>query len=133
MKYRKGYKYQLAADEIFQTSFRLGVDIITDRIDLYTDGMLVVRDAYSYDGPSGPVVDRKTNMRGAAGHDALYELMRKGLIPYTMWRLADKDFGRWIREDGAWKITVKIDLAGLKLAGGRAAHPKRRKKVYEAP
>jgi hypothetical protein len=133
IKYRKGYKYQLAEDLKLQTSFTLAEDIITPRIELYTSGTLIIRDAYAYDGPSGPVIDRKTNMRGAAGHDALYQLMRMGLIAPELWRIADKDFGTWMSEDGAWGITVRIDLAGLKIAGGRAALPKNRKRVYTAP
>jgi hypothetical protein len=133
VQYRKGYKYQLATDEIFLTNIHPKEDIITTRICLYMCGTLVVGEGYAYDGPSGPVVDRKTNMRGAAGHDALYQLMRMELLSHTYWRAADHCFGGWIKEDGAWNITVKVDLLGLKLAGGSAALPKNRKKVYTAP
>jgi len=133
MDYRKGYKYQLAKDEHFQTTFRPEYPIITSRIKLYPSGKLIVRESYAYDGPSGPVIDRKTNMRGACGHDALYQLMRMRLMPRHFWREADYNFANWLEEDGAWKITIKVDLAGLKIAGGRAAHPKNRKKVYTAP
>lgn len=103
------------------------------RIELNMDGTLLVREGYSFDGPSGPVIDRKTNMRGACGHDALYQLMRMGLLPHKWWPLVDDEFARWIREDGAWYITAKIDLFGLRIAGGRAALPKNRKRIHEAP
>ena len=131
MKYRKGYKYQLAEDEELQTLFRPDEIIYTTRIILYPNGKLLIRDGYAWDGTSGPVIDRKTNMRGSCGHDALYQLMRMGLLDYHLWRMADRDFARWIWEDGAWAITAKIDLIGLKLARGKAALPKNRKKVYE--
>ena len=131
MQYRKGYKYQLANDEEFSTSFRLAETIYTPRIILYSNGKLVVREAYAWDGTSGPVIDRKTNMRGSCAHDALYQLMRMQLIPYKLWRMADKDFAKWIKEDGAWEITIKVDLIGLRLARGKAALPKNRKKLYE--
>lgn len=133
MKYRKGYKYQLAGDEVFRTSFAPGHKITTRRINMTAKGTMTVREGYAYDGPSGPVIDRKTNMRGACGHDALYQLMRMGLLPHYQWRIADGDFARWIIEDGAWAITAKIDLCGLRLAGGRSALPKNRKKIYSAP
>ena len=131
MRYRKGYKYQLAEDEEFRTSFRIAGAIYTPRIILYPNGKLIVRDAYAWDGTSGPVIDRKTNMRGSCGHDALYQLMRMGLLDNHLWRIADIDFATWIQGDGAWAIIAKIDLIGLKLARGKAAHPKNRKKVYE--
>jgi len=133
VNYRSGYKYQLAKTEFLKTSFRPETNIYTTRIKLYTDGELVVMEGYSYDGPSGPVIDRKTNMRAALGHDALYQLMRMGLLSHRNWRRADHDFGKWLKEDGAWSITVKIDLLGLEIAGGRSAHPKNRKKIHEAP
>lgn len=131
MKYRKGYKYQLAEDEVFQTSLRGYFGVQTKRIQLSAVGVLTVREGYAWDGTSGPVIDRKSNMRGSCGHDALYQLMRMGLLDCRLYETADKDFGRWIKKDGAWPLVVKLDLAGLRLAKGRAALPKNRKKVYE--
>lgn len=133
MKYRKGYKYQLAEDEYFITPFRPPEYISASRITLDPSGTLCVKEGYSYDGPSGPVIDRASNMRGACAHDALYQLMRMELLPHSFWRKADRVYADCLREDGAWDITIKLALAGLKLAGGRAALPKNRKKIYEAP
>lgn len=133
MRYRGGYKYQLAADQRFYVAFRPRHNIFLARIWLTTDGTLTVREGYAWDGVSGPVIDRKTNMRASLCHDALYQLMRQGELPHTQWRSADMEFDRLLKEDGAWSITRRIDMLGLKLAGGRAALPKNRKKVYEAP
>lgn len=133
MKYRSRYKYQLAEDESFQTSIKPVNTIDTTRIRLGVDGVLTVREGYAWDGTSGPCIDRKTNQRGSAGHDALYQLMRMELLDCELWRDADKDFINWIRDDGAWAVTAKVDLFGLKLANGRAARPVNRKKVHEAP
>lgn len=133
MKYRRKYKYQLAKDEKFVTGFRPSEDIITTRIQLRTSGVMIVCEGYAWDGPSGPVVDRKTNLRPSCGHDALYQLMRTGKLDYNLWKTADSDFGVWLREDGAWSIIVATDLLGLRLAGGAAALPKNRKRVFSAP
>ncbi len=133
MKYRGGYKYQLAQDELFRVSIRPAFDIVTARIWLTTEGILTVREGYAWDGASGPVIDRKTNQRASCAHDALYQLMRMRKLPHDQWRNADREFAKILTEDGAWKITRQIDMAGLKLAHGRAALPKNRKKVYEAP
>ncbi len=133
MRYRRGYKYQLAEDVWLQTSFRPEKVIQGEWFELHADGNLRIKRGYAWDGASGPVADRDTNRTPSCGHDVLYQMLREGLLPFDLWRQADKDFVRWEDERGAWKITQKIDLAGLKIAGGKAAHPKSRKKVYEAP
>lgn len=133
MKYRGGYKYQLAEHDTFQTEIRPVRDIVTARIWLTSEGVLTVREGYAWDGTSGPVLDRKTNQRGSLAHDALYQLMRMERLPHFLWRDADREFAKILKQDGAWRLTRQIDMAGLKLAHGRAALPKNRKKVYEAP
>ncbi len=131
MKYRKGYKYQLAKDEYYKTSFRPNRNIVAPRIRLNTKGIMRVREGYVSDGPSGPTFDRKTNLRAGVGHDALYQLMRMGLLPCNLWRKADRDYGRWLVEGGSWEITSKINVKGLSLMRGKYAKPENRKKVYE--
>ena len=132
MKYRKGFKYQLAEPVTFQTSFA-GREVFTKWIKLHPDGKLCLSVGYAWDGTSGPVIDRKTNMQASGLHDALYQLMRLGLIPYTLWRQADEEFRKILLEDGAWRIAVAIDMVGLMIADGRAARPSERKKIYEVP
>jgi len=130
MKYRKGYKYQVAEDEVFVTRL-YGYNIITKRIELHPDGILIVREGYACDGPSGPTVDRAENMSAAVLHDALYQLMRMKLLKHLHWREADSEYGKQMKKCGAWDITVAINLAGLNFMKGKHALPKNRKKVYE--
>lgn len=127
-----GGSYQLIKPYRTQTAFRPEEDIVTERIVLLTSGLLVVLSGYCWDGTSGPVIDRQSNMRAGCGHDALYQLMRMKELDHAYWPTADEEFGKWLKEDGAWSITVKVDLLGLKIACGRAALPKNRKKVYVA-
>ena len=48
MKYRRGYKYQLAEDEVFDhVSIWPKQDISTDFIDLSADGTLTVKRGYA--------------------------------------------------------------------------------------
>ena len=130
MKYRKGYKYQLASDELFHTSI-IGYRVSKKRVELHPDGTVILREGYAWDGPSGPVFDRDTVMQASILHDALYEMMRWELVPHYEWRAADKEYGKQMKKDGAWAITVWINLMGLKLMNGYFALPKNRKKVYE--
>lgn len=129
MKYRDGYKYQLAEDEMFQTEFKPREDIATKFLEITSAGELTCKAGYAWDGVSGPVIDRKTNIRASLCHDALYQLMRMGKLPSDLWRYADKEFARILKQDGAWRITIEIDMLGLKVMNGRSALPSSRKKV----
>ena len=130
MLYRSGYKYQLAAHEYFNTSFRNGSVIRAPRITLYQDGTMVVGEGFSWDGATG-VIDRKSNIRASCGHDALYQLMRLGKLDWKDYNLADDDYAKWLKEAGAWALTVKIDRWGLRQMQGHFAKPKNRKEIYK--
>jgi hypothetical protein len=127
-----GGSYQLVKTYSVQVAIYPPHDIATERLHLSVTGWLTVQSGYCWDGCSG-VVDRKSNMRAGLGHDALYELMRKDLLPHHWWRSADHHFYVVLLQDGAWKITAKIDVAGLKVMRGKYAKPKHRKKRYTAP
>ena len=131
MKYRKGFKYQIAEDLILQTSFRPESNIYSDFCCLTMNGELLLKRGFAWDGASGPVVDRKSNMIAGAGHDGLYRLMRKGLLDHNLWPEADAMFAKWLKDNGAWALTIKIDSLGLKIANGAAANPSNKAKVYQ--
>ena len=131
MKYRKGFKYQLAEAEMFHTEFTADKDIVTKFCTLFADGIMVLQEGFAWDGPSGPVLDRKTNMKASALHDALYRMMRRGDIDYRRWREADLEFAKQLKLDGAWSITIWIDMKGLAIANGAAANPKNIAEILE--
>ena len=133
MKYRKGYKYQLAEDEVFQTNIYPSHDIKTQFIDLYMDGKLVIKSGYAWDGASGPTVDTPSSMRGSLVHDALYQLMRQGKI-LRRWRHNVDDFMlKCLLEDKMWPCRAKLWRREVGKFAGFATNPKNKKKVYEAP
>jgi hypothetical protein len=109
VKYCAGYKYQLVEDysktngHCFQTGI-LGFDIKTQFITLTPDGFLDIKAWYAWDGCSGPTYDDDTNMRGGLIHDALYQLMRLGLLPMECRAIADKILKQECLKDGMWKI-----------------------------
>ncbi len=135
IKYRKGYKYQLAGDIVYQSNLRIHQDASSEsgRIKLHTDGILLIKEGYAFDGPSGPIIDRESNMAASAIHDALYQLMREQALPHKYWREADYEYAKVLTMCGSWRITINYSLWGLKKANGRAALPKNRKEVCEAP
>jgi len=132
MKYRSGYKYQLAEDEIFQTMLWPAEQIKTFFIDLTTDGEMTVRASYAWDGPSGPTWDTASSMRGSLFHDAAYQLLRMEQLPQGMRRLIDSEMGRFCVDDDMWGWRAKLWVRELRFATA-AADPKNRKKVHTAP
>jgi len=133
MKYRKGYKYQLAEDEIFYTKIFPLVDIKTQFIELTTSGVLTVKSGYAWDGASGPTIDTVNAMRGPCAHDALYQLMRMKLIAGSLRYLADDFMYQCLIEDGMSQFRASLWRREVGKFAGFAADPKRAKKVYEAP
>ena len=86
--YRKlhDYKYQLMDDYVIQIDIRPERDIDFIFVSLSSGGLLTIRKAYAWDGPSGPSIDTKNFMRGSLVHDALYQLMRLSALNYLVHR-----------------------------------------------
>lgn len=133
MKYRKGYKYQLAKDEICTIDICPPEAIDTEFISLSKKGILGIKQGYAWDGCSGPTIDTKSNMRGGLVHDALYQLMRAGKLPITFRIVADDLLKSICLEDGMWKIRAKYFHIGVRKGAAFAADPKNKKKVFKAP
>jgi len=45
-----------------------------------SDGGLLIKAGYSWDGPSGSAIDTKNFMQGSLVHDALYQLLRENIL-----------------------------------------------------
>jgi len=133
MEYRAGYKYQLAEDEVFITGLPVNEAIETTFIILDVTGRLTVKAGYAWDGPSGPTIDTKSSMRGSLAHDALYQLLRMGLLDAALRKRIDDLFGDICAEDGMWTWRKNSWVRQLKRFGSAAADPKNQKKVYKAP
>lgn len=133
MKYKAGYKYQLHSIESFNTDIIPFRPIETEYIKLSLGGKLTVLKGYAWDGVSGGVIDRKTNLRASLCHDALYQLMRMKKVHYGKWRAADREFSKILKQDGAFSFIIKIDMIGLRIARGRSARPASAKKIKTAP
>ena len=134
IKYKSDYKYQLAEGYEIQISIKPKHDINTDFIDLDTQGNLVVKKGYAWDGPSGPVKDTEENMRASLVHDALYQLMRNDhLKSRTHRKAADQEFKQICLEDGVSKFWASVYYKALRKFGKPAASPQNKKKIARAP
>lgn len=123
--YKEGFKYQLTQDHIEEIGIVPSQPIKTEYIWLDEEGFLVVKKGYAWDGASGPTIDTKSSMRGSLVHDALYQLMRMGLLDEKIVRpkadallkkLCIEDGMNYIRAD-FWKIAVNLFAESAAKAG----------------
>jgi hypothetical protein len=129
MKYReiakrkRKWKYELAASEHFQTSI-LGCNVaVGDFLYLIPDGTLGVGTGYAWDGASG-ISDSKITRKASLPHDALYQLMRLGLLSREQHRLAaDNLFRDLCIAYGGTKFMAGIYWQGLRWFGEKATYP----------
>lgn len=134
IKFRSGYKYQLASDFQIKITIKPKIDIDDKYIKIDKKGNMTIIAGYAWDGPSGPVPDTNENMRASLVHDALYQLMRHKYLKVRESRnKADKLFMKMCIEDGVPRRTAKFYYIGLKTFGKPNADPKKIKKIYKAP
>ena len=90
MLYRniESFKYQLASDETYDTGI-LGYSFDIKFIKITPDGKMLIREGYIWNGASGPTFDTPDSMKGSLIHDALYECLRRELLPLSVRRQAD--------------------------------------------
>ena len=149
IKYKAGYKYQLTEDyQVFVPIFK---DVRTDFLEL-KKGILTIKKGYAWDGPSGPVkaiaeiLEKipligkwlyrkylKSFMRGSLVHDALYQLMRYGLLDQSYREAADWTLREICLEDGMGKTRAWWVYHGVRKAAGFAADPDNKTPVLTAP
>ena len=130
--YRAGYKYQLQADYSIKVDIT-GYDIGNTFCHLGENGELTIHAGYAWDGPSGPTVDTKDFMRGSLIHDALYQLMREGLLPHEWREKADQVLYTICREDGMNWWRAQMVFSAVRLFGDSYADPANPKPIMEAP
>jgi len=130
MKYKAGYKYQLAEPLILQVGFRPPKAFETDFFGLNLEGQLIIKPGYAWDGSTG-IPDTKENLAPSCGHDVEAQAMRMGLLPFSYWRATNIDYCRWCTERGSWRITTWCYRKGLDMTGGSFAKSENRRPILE--
>lgn len=138
IRYRdtRPYKYQLLETyDLYVGVHPAYSPVYTDFLQLDMNGILKIRAGYSWDGPSGPAIDTKSFMRGSLVHDALYQMIRLGLLPADRKSRADDVLKRICLEDGMSRVRAEWVHLALSLFGSRRTKPlpEDRGRVMEAP
>jgi hypothetical protein len=97
------------------------------------DGALILRPGYAWDGASGPAINTKNFVRGSLVHDALYQLIRLGVLPASARKYADQELVRITREDGMSALRAAWVYAAVRLGGGFALSRATETTVKTAP
>ena len=123
--YKSGYKHQLAKYFCIQTCIHPKTPIFTDYISLGTDGVLMIKRGYAWDGASGPTYDTKSCMRASLVHDALYQLIREGHLSPNHRKDADEHLYNICVEDGMLKCRAWLWKKAVNLCGNLANKPRK--------
>ena len=91
LKYKRGYKFWVAEDFVLDIGSRIRPARPggNNFVELSASGVLIIRRGYAWDGASGPAIDTE-NWRTSSGvHDALYQLIREGVLTMDQREAAD--------------------------------------------
>ena len=130
--YKSGYKYQLAKDYRVYIGIHPGKPIETKFISLSNDGYLTIRAGYAWDGSSWSI-DNKKSMPASLVHDALYQLMRQGLLDLENRNQVDMLYRSMCVDAGMWEWWASIRYKALVKFGGSASDPENKKPIIIAP
>ena len=133
IKYKSGYKYQLAENYRVQIPIK-GTTIRQGPIKLTVQGWLTIKKGYAWDGPSGPAIDTKNFMRGSLVHDALYQLMRHKRLSAIKYRdQADQLLRAMCQADGMSWLRAWWVYQAVRTFAARAATEKNKRPILTAP
>ena len=134
--YKKGYKYQLVKDYKVNvtidslTSFLIKNEFVQlEYVDQNT-GVLIIKSGYAWNGVSGPTIDDTTNIRGSLIHDAIYQLIREGLLDISYRKQIDKILITCCKEDNMGVIRRNYYYIAVRVFGKFTFN---KKKVFTAP
>jgi hypothetical protein len=133
IRYRDGYKYQLCETYKEMIGIIPPSNIITDYIRLTPKGVLTIMKGYAWDGASGPTIDTRSSMRGALIHDALYQLMRLGLLPESYREQADHLLHDICEQDGMWWWRADLWCEVVELFAAGCAKTGTERPILNAP
>lgn len=138
--YKKGFKYVLNRD--FYTTIPLFPALTVEYrnhpeddpfIVLKSSGELFIRRYYAWDGASGPTIDTPSSIRASLVHDALYQLVRNGLLSPDLRGKIDEIFREICKDAGMNRLRAALWYSGVRIGGGPSANPKNERVELTAP
>lgn len=117
------YKYQVKENFEIQTGIK-GVSAVTEFISLSPDGLLKIKAGYAWNGSNWS--SDKHAMIASLVHDALYQLMRLGLLSRVVFRKpADALYRDMCIAESMSKIEAGIRYRGLRWFAKGSTYPEK--------
>lgn len=132
IRYREGYKYQLAETFVIMTPIKATVR--HEYFTLTKSGKLTIKAGYAWDGASGPTLDTKDSMEPSLVHDVFCQAMRLEILSYNQWRRVVSEFFRehckacGMNAFRAWYWYQAVEFANAGRPDGNDPNP-----IMEAP
>ena len=133
LKYLKS-KYTLSETVFYQLDkIRPEKPIHTRFFTISTNGLMIIKEGYSYDGPSGPTIDTSSTMFASLIHDVLYECFRKELLREYWREEADRELAEIGKACGASAARMELWEWAVSNFAEMSSKPEARKVIYEVP
>lgn len=115
--YARGYKYQLRENAIAESGVRPCELVQHEYFAIDTDGLILVRHGYAWDGASSLAIDDPGTIYASLFHDVGYQAIRLGLIA-DVWRLElDRMYERLCIEGGVNRVRARYHYLALRFGG----------------
>ena len=95
----------------------VGFVAATKNVLLGEDGMIFVSKGYVYDYGSGPAINNPSMVYASLIHDAFYDLLNEGELPWSQRKRADKLFRDMLLEAGSHPFRAAYAYAAVRLFG----------------
>ena len=122
-KKRRMYKYNLHNNHSYKTEIKVDNPKDLGMLKISSTGILSINSGYSWDGPSGPTFDSKDFMQASLVHDALYQLIREGVLPPKERKRADEIMREICLNDGMSKFRAWYLYRAVRRFGTNSAKP----------
>lgn len=132
LSYKKGYKYRVIKNVAFNL-FKFGIyssKKIDNKYYSLVEGVLTIKEGYSWDGASGGMVDTKGVLVPSLVHDCLYEMIRKGHLSKDYRKSADRTFLELMKERGVNIVRRNIAYRAVRMFGGLST--KKPREIHKA-
>jgi hypothetical protein len=118
IEYKSGYKHQLTQTYTVRVPVYPPGAVGNEYVTLSPNGLLTIKRGYAWNGASGPAIDTASFMRASLVHDALYQLIREGMIDASFRQEADNVLYKLAREDGMNRLRAAWVYRAVRWFGG---------------
>lgn len=118
MRYKSGYRYKLDEAYLYRLPFSVPNATVRDGWVVVINNQLAIANGYAWDGAStGLPWTPKKWLRPSLLHDALYQLIREGLLHMDFRKDADEVFFRLLRENRVNIAVATVAYWAVRLLG----------------